>query len=114
MLSQKYNVKGKVKRKNNMKVVKPLRNDVIAKIQKISEDNPYTNYIKYTCNPSGELTSVCVFADTSAERQAFESCIGFSTEEVAVVSALSETQRKIILLQSQKEKIEKQLSDLIK
>lgn len=85
----------------------------VEKLKEVMKNAPDTNYIKYGCSEDGKLISVAIYADAEAEKKSFQGCMGFTIEEVAVVSALSETQRKIILLQSQKEKIEKELAGLI-
>lgn len=87
--------------------------DITRKIRKLIEGNKYTHYTKQTCNDMGEITSVGFYANTEAEMKAYENCFGVTIEETRLVASLTEKQRKLILLQSQKEKIEKEIAGLL-
>jgi hypothetical protein len=73
---------------------------------------PTTSYWK--CGEKGTGKEyIMLFQNNEAESEAFEKQFSFSREEINLVLSLTENQRKIILLQSQKEKIEKELDKLL-
>lgn len=88
--------------------------ELFEQIRKLIENNYSTNYLKQTQDKDGNITSIGVFANTEAEKKMFEYCFGVTVEEVQLINSLTEKQRKLIVLQSQKENLEKEIEDLLK
>jgi len=83
-------------------------------ISKIMEKYPDSSYTKWGVDyKTGETISVRVFANLEAEKKSFEECYGFTLEDVENVKSLTEKQRKLLLLQAQKEKLEQEIASLI-
>lgn len=99
---------------NNKEEFEIRMQQVFQQIRKIVESNFNTNYLKQTQDSEGNITSIGIYANTDAEKKAFEHCFGVTIEEIQLISSLTEKQRKLILLQSQKENLEKEIEDLLK
>jgi hypothetical protein len=97
-----------------MVINKEMWDDTIKRLKKLTEDNIDTLYLKQTCDDKGNITSLGFYANTEAEKKAYEYCFGVTIEETQLITSLTEKQRKLIILQSQKEKLEKEISELIK
>lgn len=86
---------------------------IIKRLRKLIEDNQDTHYLKQTCDKDGVITSLGFYANAEAEKQAFQNCFGVTIEEVSLITSLTDKQRKLIILQSEKEKIEKEIGELL-
>lgn len=96
-----------------MKWNKKYWNDTTKRLRKLIEDNQDTHYLKQTCDKNGVITSLGFYANTDAEKQAFQNCFGVTIEEVYLITSLTDKQRKLIILQSEKEKIEKEIEKVL-
>lgn len=85
----------------------------VSEVQKMMDLHSETSYVKQMCDAAGNLTGVLFFANADVEKGAFETHYGMTMEEMRIITSLTEKQRNLVILQSQKEKIEKEIEKVL-